>query len=64
MLINFSTYMQAGVVVIGYWDPNETISPGVWITIMIVVIVALNITPVKYYGESEFWFCGLKGEPK
>lgn len=28
--------------------------------IMLVVIVALNFLPVKYYGESEFWFAGLK----
>lgn len=33
---------------------------GVWITIMIVIIVGLNALPVKYYGESEFWFASLK----
>ena len=27
---------------------------------MIVVIVALNSLPVKFYGESEFWFASLK----
>lgn len=27
---------------------------------MIVVIVGLNALPVKYYGESEFWFASLK----
>jgi len=27
---------------------------------MIVIIVGLNALPVKYYGESEFWFASLK----
>lgn len=27
---------------------------------MLVVIIALNLLPVKFYGESEFWFAGLK----
>lgn len=27
---------------------------------MIVVIVGLNALPVKFYGETEFWFAGLK----
>lgn len=25
-----------------------------------VVIVGLNVLPVKYYGETEFWFASLK----
>jgi amino acid transporter len=27
---------------------------------MIVVIVGLNCFPVKFYGETEFWFAGIK----
>ena len=41
-----------------YW--HNDINIAVWITIMIVVIVGLNSLPVKYYGESEFWFASLK----
>ena len=50
--------ITAAGIVIGYW-PND-ISIGVWITIMLVVIVALNFAPVRWYGETEFWFAGTK----
>jgi amino acid transporter len=50
--------ITAAGLVINYW-PND-INIAVWITIMLVVIVALNFLPVKYYGETEFWFAGTK----
>jgi amino acid transporter len=50
--------LTASSLVINYWPNN--ISVGVWITVMMVVIIALNFLPVSYYGESEFWFAGLK----
>lgn len=31
-----------------------------WITIFLVIIVFVNIWPVKLYGEVEFWFSFLK----
>lgn len=31
-----------------------------WLTIFLIVIVGLNVLPVKYYGETEFWFASLK----
>ncbi|EPS31064.1 Proline-specific permease [Penicillium oxalicum] len=52
--------ITAAGLVIGYWDTNATVSIAVWITIMMVVIVALNFLPVRFYGESEFWFSGIK----
>ncbi|KAF7714021.1 Amino acid/polyamine transporter I family protein [Penicillium ucsense] len=48
----------AASLVIGYW--NSTINVAIWITIMTVVIVGLNFLPVRFYGESEFWFAGIK----
>ncbi|KAI1767297.1 amino acid permease/ SLC12A domain-containing protein [Hypoxylon sp. FL1150] len=50
--------ITTAAVVINYW-PN-TIPVAAWITIMLVVIVALNSFPVKIYGESEFWFASIK----
>lgn len=50
--------ITAASLVIGYW-PN-TVPVAVWITIMLVVIVAINFFPVKVYGESEFWFASIK----
>ncbi|KAJ6104003.1 hypothetical protein N7523_010323 [Penicillium sp. IBT 18751x] len=52
--------ITAAGLVIGYWDPHGTINIAVWISIMMVVIIALNFLPVKFYGESEFWFSGVK----
>lgn len=44
--------------VIQYWNPPVHVA--VWITISMVVIIALNFFPVKVYGEAEFWFASLK----
>ncbi|PWY82091.1 hypothetical protein BO70DRAFT_35239 [Aspergillus heteromorphus CBS 117.55] len=48
----------AASMVIDYWHPDVNLA--VWITIMIVVIVLLNCLPVGVYGETEFWFSGIK----
>ncbi|EPE05888.1 proline permease [Ophiostoma piceae UAMH 11346] len=50
--------LNASALVIGYWNPP--VSDAVWITIMLVVVVGLNLLPVRFYGESEFWFASLK----
>lgn len=52
--------ITAAGLVIGFWDSNGTVNIAVWITIMMVVIIALNFLPVKFYGETEFWFAGIK----
>lgn len=39
---------------------HSPVNIGVWITLFIIVIVGLNLLPVKYYGESEFWFSCIK----
>ncbi|PLB51662.1 proline permease PrnB [Aspergillus steynii IBT 23096] len=48
----------AASMVIEYWDAGVHLA--VWITIMLVVIVLLNFLPVRFYGETEFWFSGIK----
>ncbi|KAL4786524.1 amino acid permease/ SLC12A domain-containing protein [Aspergillus varians] len=48
----------AASLVIDYW-PNS-VPLAAWITIMLVVIVLLNYLPVGVYGETEFWFAGIK----
>ncbi|KAB2573519.1 Proline-specific permease [Lasiodiplodia theobromae] len=52
--------ITAAAIVIDYWEMPVDINIGVWITIMLVAIVALNALPVRYYGETEFWFAGTK----
>ncbi|KAL4734834.1 amino acid permease/ SLC12A domain-containing protein [Aspergillus similis] len=48
----------AASLVIDYW-PNG-VPLAAWITIMLAVIVFLNYMPVGIYGETEFWFAGIK----
>ncbi|KAF4310323.1 Amino acid/polyamine transporter I [Botryosphaeria dothidea] len=50
--------ITAAAIVIDYWETPVNIA--VWITIMLVVIVALNALPVRFYGETEFWFASTK----
>ncbi|KAJ5594702.1 uncharacterized protein N7459_000910 [Penicillium hispanicum] len=50
--------ITASAVVISYW-PND-VPIAALITVMLVVIVALNFAPVQVYGETEFWFASLK----
>lgn len=50
--------ITAAGIVISYWPNNVPIA--VWITIMLLVIAALNFFPVRVYGETEFWFASLK----
>ncbi|KAF2144336.1 uncharacterized protein K452DRAFT_223312 [Aplosporella prunicola CBS 121167] len=50
--------ITVGSLVIEYWNPPVNIA--VWITILFVVIIALNCFPVGVYGEAEFWFASIK----
>ncbi|MGG7077065.1 amino acid permease [Clostridium sardiniense] len=56
--ITIATEMVAGSLVMKYWFPNV---PGIiWSSIFLVLIVGLNLLSAKAYGESEFWFAGIK----
>ena len=49
--------LTACAMIISYWiDIND----AVWISIILVVVVAINFLPVRAYGEIEFWLCGIK----
>lgn len=47
-----------GTIIINYWPNN--VHDAVWLTILLVVIVGLNFSPVGVYAETEFWFASLK----
>jgi hypothetical protein len=57
-IVNASDKVAAAGLVIDYWPNNINIA--VWVTIMLVVIIGLNFMPVRFYGETEFWFAGTK----
>ncbi|KAJ2988735.1 hypothetical protein NUW58_g3824 [Xylaria curta] len=50
--------ITAAAIVINYWPNNVHIT--VWLTTLLVIILGLNLMPVKIYAESEFWFASLK----
>ncbi|TVY83656.1 putative proline-specific permease put4 [Lachnellula suecica] len=50
--------ISAAALVIDYW-PNS-VPTVVWITILFVLMVAVNCFPVKIYGETEFVFGAIK----
>lgn len=50
--------LTAASIVIGYW-PNS-VPIAVWITVMMICIVGMNLCPVAYYAEAEFWFASIK----
>jgi len=50
--------LSAASVLISFW--NKTISGAVWITICIVVVVAINLMGAGVYGEAEFIFASIK----
>ncbi|KAL3420485.1 proline-specific permease [Phlyctema vagabunda] len=48
----------AGAILLDYWTtpvPSEA-----WIAIYLLLILALNIIAVEFFGESEFWFASIK----
>ncbi|EGV62371.1 hypothetical protein CANTEDRAFT_99379 [Yamadazyma tenuis ATCC 10573] len=52
------TEITAAALLIDYW-PNS-VHTAVWITIFLVVMVGLNLTSVKVFGEAEFYFASIK----
>lgn len=52
--------MSAAAVVIQFWNGAVDINVGAWISIILVVVVALNIFAVSIYGEAEFVFASIK----
>jgi len=49
---------SAGTILLEYWD--TPVPSAVWITIILVVCLALNIIAVEVFGEAEFWFASIK----
>ncbi|RBQ65060.1 hypothetical protein FVER14953_07043 [Fusarium verticillioides] len=48
----------ASMLLINYW--GTTVNGDVWITIIYVIIVIVNLFPVRVFGECEFWSVGMK----
>lgn len=56
--ITVAAELVAGALIMKYWFPS--VSGFVWSAIFLTIIVGLNILSAKAYGESEYWFAGIK----
>ncbi|KAF5093321.1 hypothetical protein D0Z03_002469 [Geotrichum reessii] len=52
--------LTAGALVIQYWIPRDKVNPGVWITVIFIIILIVNLFGVKFFGEFEFWLSTIK----
>jgi lysine-specific permease len=50
--------LVAAGIVMGYWFPNVPIL--VWCAVFFFIILAINLTSAKVYGESEYWMASIK----
>jgi len=56
--ITVAAELAAGAIVIKFWLPDT--SAIMWSAIFLAVLFLLNFFSAKMYGESEFWFAGIK----
>ncbi len=56
--ITVACELAAGAIVIQFWLPDS--NPVIWSALFLAILFALNAFSAKMYGESEFWFAGIK----
>ncbi|RMZ92715.1 hypothetical protein DV736_g50, partial [Chaetothyriales sp. CBS 134916] len=52
--------LTAAALVIQYWVGRDRVNPGVFITVFLIAIVAINWLGIKVFGEFEFWLSSIK----
>ncbi|KAL1875731.1 hypothetical protein VTK73DRAFT_9852 [Phialemonium thermophilum] len=52
--------LTAAALVIQFWVDRETVNPGVFIAIFLVLICLINYFGIKFFGEFEFWLSSFK----
>ncbi|CAD1811650.1 Amino acid permease family protein [Candida parapsilosis] len=50
--------VTAAAVVVEYW--TKSVNTAIWITVLLAIIIMMNMTSVRFFGESEFWFASIK----
>ncbi|AIF53948.1 amino acid permease [Pelosinus sp. UFO1] len=48
----------ASAIIMALWFPDVSI--WIWCVLFAVLVTVLNLISVKVYGETEFWFAGIK----
>ncbi|KAI9300192.1 amino acid permease [Cunninghamella echinulata] len=52
--------LSASAVLVNYWIKPEQVNNAAWMTIFLVIVVAINFMGARAYGEAEFWFASIK----
>jgi lysine-specific permease len=50
--------LVAGSLIVKFWLPHTNTT--LWSILFLVIIFVLNIFSARIYGESEYWFAGIK----
>lgn len=50
--------LVASTLIMEYWFPNSP--PLLWSALFLGLLLTLNVLSVKAFGESEYWFAGIK----
>ncbi|WP_164914475.1 amino acid permease [Aminipila luticellarii] len=56
--MTIATELVASAIVMKFWFPDS--ASAMWSSIFIVLLLCLNLFSVSIFGESEFWFAGIK----
>ncbi|MEG0662724.1 MAG: amino acid permease, partial [Anaerovoracaceae bacterium] len=56
--ITIAAELVAGAIVVKFWLPDT--NSVMWSGLFLAILVLLNIFSARMYGESEFWFAGIK----
>ncbi|CAD6887368.1 unnamed protein product [Tilletia controversa] len=49
--------LAAAATLIGFWSD---LSPAIWISLCLIIVIVINFLGARAYGETEFWFCSIK----
>ena len=50
--------MVVAAILMSYWFP--TMPPLIWSILFLVVLLVINLLSARVYGETEYWFAGIK----
>jgi len=57
-MVTLPLEIVAAAITIEYWD--SPVSPALWVTIFLVLVITINLFGVEGFGEAEFYFSMVK----
>lgn len=59
-LVTLPLEITAASITLEFWTGKNGVNPAAWVTLFLVVIIAINFFGVRGYGEAEFVFSIIK----